>query len=491
MSNDKSTNIPNSSSRSGGPRDGMPKKRQKELFKELFGTLEKLLGLAPAVSWNWWNNEIGRFRASWAFRGMSDEKHPLTTKLERMSKKCWKVEPFLYRNFKKYAEGNAIVGDSDWHLLSVAQHHDLPTRLLDWTNSPLVALHFATCETDKHNVNGVVWMVDFAKAHSRLPQRLGDLLTRRRKKRAHAFTVDELARKFQRIEKLDAAVRKNCIVFFEPPSIDARIANQYALFSVKLGADKSHQNWADARANRACCQKVIIPARLKPMIRDFLDQMNINERVLFPGLDGLCGWLARYYGESLHKSNNTTLIRGSHLTLLRHRSGWEYVSRPNSNGGVIIVAVTAAKKLLLIEQMRHPLNKPVIELPAGLIGKGTAATRQTIVAAAKRELEEESGYKCRSVAILASGATLPGMTDELNTLCFAKGLIPLAAPGEHPGHKRQWGKEAEGEHTIVHEVPIDKVAGWLKTQERKGAIIDLKVFAGLYFLGLLCDCWRK
>jgi hypothetical protein len=83
------------------------------------------------------------------------------------------------------------------------------------------------------------------------------------------------------------------LIFFEPPSMDDRIINQYALFSSLSDPHISQEDWFLRRPH--LCRKIIIPKDKKWEIRDNLDQANITERVLFPGLDGLSVWLNRYY----------------------------------------------------------------------------------------------------------------------------------------------------------------------------------------------------
>jgi hypothetical protein len=58
-------------------------------------------------------------------------------------------------------------------------------------------------------------------------------------------------------------------------------------------ADASLDEWLLQRPQMA--RRLVIPAELKWEIRDKLDQANVTERVLFPGLDGLSRWVARYY----------------------------------------------------------------------------------------------------------------------------------------------------------------------------------------------------
>ena len=83
------------------------------------------------------------------------------------------------------------------------------------------------------------------------------------------------------------------VIFFEPPSIDDRIVNQFAFFSVLSDSGIILNSWLGDKNDM--WRKIIIPAGLKWEIRDKLDQANITERVLFPGLDGLSKWLARHY----------------------------------------------------------------------------------------------------------------------------------------------------------------------------------------------------
>jgi hypothetical protein len=240
-----------------------------------------------------WNQDLQRFRSPFAFRGLSHVDHTLTSSLTRLAggrADVQRLELALLRNFRKYAHYEAVGTDSIWDWLALGQHRGLPTRLLDWTYSPLVALHFATETPESFNDDGVVWCVNFVEANKRLPGRLKRILEQ---EGSDTFTVEMLG-KFRTLREFDALGRREpFVVFLEPPTVDRRILNQLALFSMMSSPSASLPEWLEARPE--LYRRVRIPARLKWEIRDKLDQANINERVLFPGLDGLSRWLARYY----------------------------------------------------------------------------------------------------------------------------------------------------------------------------------------------------
>ncbi|HYG59269.1 MAG TPA: FRG domain-containing protein [Symbiobacteriaceae bacterium] len=237
-----------------------------------------------------WREDLGRYRSSYVFRGLAMSTCDLRPSLSRPERSYVQVESHLLRAFKKYARQDSLPGDM-WNLLAVAQHHGLPTRLLDWTYSPLVALHFATENEAHYDRDGVVWAVDGEKTNEFLPPPLRGML---RKEGSMVFTAEMLSRAASSLEEFDALSTTDFVVWFEPPSLDARMVNQYSLFSLMSTPTGDLEKWLAQDPSQY--RKVVIPASLKREVRDRLDQANVSERVLFPGLDGLSRWAARYYG---------------------------------------------------------------------------------------------------------------------------------------------------------------------------------------------------
>jgi hypothetical protein len=237
-----------------------------------------------------WQEALGRFRSTFAFRGMPDVAYDLKTSLMKLGDEFDKHEGHILRNFRKYARREAVPADSVWNWLALAQHHGLPSRLLDWTYSPYVALHFATENLDQYDRDGVVWCVDYFRTNQRLPEKLQRIL---HEEGAEVFSVEMLDLAARTLAEFEQLAAEEFVIFFEPPSLDARIVNQFALFSMMSRATGMLDLWLAEHPE--LCRRIIIPARLKWEVRDKLDQANITERVLFPGLDGLSRWLKRHY----------------------------------------------------------------------------------------------------------------------------------------------------------------------------------------------------
>ena len=238
-----------------------------------------------------WNASLGRFRSPYAFRGQTLASEDLSSRLLRLTAGragVERLELHLLRNFRKYAYHQGY-RDSILHWLALGQHRGLPTRLLDWTYSPFVALHFATANLAHMNEDGVVWTINFVEANRSVPRRLRRIMTM---EGSDTATVDMLGA-FGSLRDFDRLSRTPFVVFLEPPSLDPRITNQLALFSLMSSASATLDDWLVKHARLA--RRVILPASLKWEVRDKLDQANVNERVLFPGLDGLSRWLTRYY----------------------------------------------------------------------------------------------------------------------------------------------------------------------------------------------------
>jgi hypothetical protein len=237
-----------------------------------------------------WDESLGLYRSSYAYRGRADANDRLVTSILRLGGNAHELEATVMRAFRKYAAADAVPHDTPWDWLALGQHHGLPTRLLDWTYSPLVALHFVTAGRDWDKCDGVVFCIDYIRAHELLPNELRRLLDQ---ERANVFTTELLTRAAPTIGELARYSDEPFVLFVEPPSFDERIVNQYALFSSLSRVEASLDEWVERHP--VLCRRVIVPAELKWEVRDKLDQANVTERVLFPGLDGLSLWLKRYY----------------------------------------------------------------------------------------------------------------------------------------------------------------------------------------------------
>jgi hypothetical protein len=239
---------------------------------------------------------LKRYRSPYVFRGQTKE-YPLVPGIQRLnhpSALTRQIERRIFDSFRKYSHLEVPPNFNEWQWLALAQHYRLPTRLLDWTFSPFVALHFATSNLNQMDDHGVVWCVDLYKTHQYLPPKLAELLT----EGAGVFTTDQLNRKFPDFGSFDTKEDgQDFVLFFEPPSLDRRIINQVALFSFMSRPDTGLNSWLERKSvdSKGIFKKIVIPASLKWEIRDKLDQANVNERVLFPGLDGLSDWLRRWY----------------------------------------------------------------------------------------------------------------------------------------------------------------------------------------------------
>ena len=161
------------------------------------------------------------------------------------------------------------------------------------------------------------------------------------------------------------------------------------------------------------------------------------------------------------------MVAGRFLELV-NAGGWEYVRRVKGDWPVGILAVTDDGRVLLISQYRVPVGKEVIEIPAGLVGDQEAG--ESWVAAAKRELLEETGCQAEHVEELAAGPTSAGLTSEMIRLVRATGLKKVGVPG---------GDATE--QITVYEVPLAEVGGWLAERASRGMPVDPKVYAALYF----------
>ena len=313
-----------------------------------------------------WDESIMRYRSNSVYRGMGSAHWGLLSSLNRVCAHDLSLEKQMLRSLKKYGYADLDQSASFWQFLVIGQQFGLPTRLLDWTYSPLVAAHFATEDQKLYDRDGVIYKADVNRINTHLPPSLQEML---HGNRANIFSMDELEQlgeSFDSLKRLENAGQPFAL-FFEPASMVDRIANQYALFSVTSSVQTALDTLPYAEE---CFSRIVIPARVKLEIRDKLDYINISERMIYPGLDGICKWITRRYAPL-----------GPVYNAARDTSSGSAPLRKEKSCGAVIFARRDQKLLYLIEIMQQGHVS---------LCKGHVESGETEQQTAAREIMEET-----------------------------------------------------------------------------------------------------
>lgn len=234
-----------------------------------------------------------RRRDSGVYHGASSPEQPLLTSLDRLGGTepphgKAHLEAHILRNFIRYSHPYLPgARPSDWECLVIAQHYGAPTRLLDWSYSPLVAAHFAT-RNRQGPASRVIWRLDWQKLHG-------------------AFDLPPLALLIEDLQGLfgggDAFTPwrmfqgeiSTFACMIEPPSLDPRVSAQGAVFTLCSEPRKSFDSFLEELGLAEALTRFVIPADALGAFRDQLDMAGIDDRRLFPGLDGVAAALRHYY----------------------------------------------------------------------------------------------------------------------------------------------------------------------------------------------------
>lgn len=188
------------------------------------------------------------------YRGVSNEEYNLIPSIGRYKPYILgREETILYMFRLQEFPYSTNMPQNDWDWLTLAQHHGLPTRLLDWTRNPLVALYFAI-EQDE-NKNGTIYI-----SRSNL-ELIGS-------QNNNPFSIKNIYK-------------------FLPTHINTRIIAQDSLFTIHPNPEIIYDD--------SMIDKIIIPNSIKINIRMILARYGIHRKSLFPDLDGLSNYLKWHY----------------------------------------------------------------------------------------------------------------------------------------------------------------------------------------------------
>lgn len=150
---------------------------------------------------------------------------------------------------------------------------------------------------------------------------------------------------------------------------------------------------------------------------------------------------------------------------LLEKDAYEYVERKGCTGVISVIAITASSEMVFVEQFRPALGSRTIELVAGLAGD---EGEESLEAAARRELFEETGYEAGEFQFLMEGPSSGGISTSRIAFYLARDAVRV---GEGGG--------VADENITVHTVPVAEAFTWLQQQSQGPALVDPKAFLGV------------
>jgi hypothetical protein len=225
------------------------------------------------------------------FRGNADKDWELTPKIFRTGNEIGvNDEDELYTEFLRRGCSLAPSLTVGWHSYFLMQHHGIPTRLLDWTDSALVALYFAlkACETDAAvwAINPL-WLNGYTVNRYALVEPSIDLV-------AAGFMVDAVHARLKGSKEAGAPSPLLCIAV-RPPWVSRRMVAQRSLFTLHGAENAPIETYPFVRKNSPLC-RIVIPLKNREDVMVGLRACGITETTIFPDLDGLAKELITEYG---------------------------------------------------------------------------------------------------------------------------------------------------------------------------------------------------
>ncbi|MCL2844809.1 MAG: FRG domain-containing protein [Chitinivibrionia bacterium] len=198
-----------------------------------------------------------RRKKSLIFRGLSDVNYELIPSICRDGSKAERlklVEKRLFNMFKKSAIAyiKTVLPSNDWEWLALAQHYGLPTKLMDWTYNPLIALFFAIEEKEK-GVDRCVYV---------------------------SWNYENLINMDINPFNLSDKINKTQYYIYQPPYFTERVITQSSVFTIH-----PLDNYG-CNTNDIC--KIVIKEDCREELMDSIIRYGVDYKTIFPDLGGLC-----------------------------------------------------------------------------------------------------------------------------------------------------------------------------------------------------------